>query len=421
MAEYKRKKRGALKSAPRFKKNKVKNRESVTNIEMRPQNAQKPQGMKVVKGKRLEQKRKIKLLTYTACILAVVFVICELIMPAGVFETLSNSFATLGTGKYPIELDSNDTVNVISEGSYYYVLTDKRLNAVSNSGKVIYSYEHGYENPVLKTSKTRALIFDQGKSKLSIFNLNGLQFSEDYKFEILNASISDNGTYALISNSSKYACEVNVYKKNGKLEYQWFSANEMINNVAVSKNGKKIAVSTLSSKVGGYNSKVSILNFKSANAEYTKEFENTIVYSIESSLAGGFSVLSENSYNYISWRGKNVTEYTNEYTANIQRNSPSGSVLVFNRESDKTDNRIVFFSKRGRKKAEIEFKGIITDITFKGNNFYCLSNTDLYVIDKEGKILGLATVGFGVQRITVNGQNRVAAVTDNTIVSIKIK
>ncbi len=423
MPDYKRKRRSGFKAAPKINKKRIKNKEINADIAMKPQSEEnKPQKMRVVKGKKLEQKRRVKAITYALSVLLAVVVFCELIMPAGVIETAANAVEVLGAGKYPIELESSDTLNIVSKGAYYYLLTDTKISAVSNSGKVIYSYIHGFENPVLKTSKTRAMVFDQGKKSLLIFSLSGLKTSLDFKEdEILNAAIGDDGSYAIVTKADNYAAAVNVYNKKDKLVYQWLSSEDMVNNVAISPNGKKIAISTLSSSVGNYDSKLLILNFKSANAEYTKDFKNTIIYSIDGVTKTGFVAVSEKNYNFISWKGKVITDYNNEYSANIMRCSAAGTVLVFNRESDKTDNRIAVFGKNGKLKIEITFKEIITDIALKGNSIYCLSDTSVCILDTKGNVVRKENGGFGIQRIAIIGQNKVACVTDNVISEIKLK
>lgn len=421
MAEYKRKQRKGFKSPPKMNKKKVKAKQEFNDIEMRPQNAPKPQKMRVVKGKKLEQKRRFKFVSYVIGAVACVLIACELILPAGLSDTVLNYTAVLGTGKYPIELDSSDTINVLHKNMYYYVLTDTKLYAVSNSGKVIYSYAHRFENPILKASKTRALLFDQGNSNVLIFNLKGLKSEITSKEKVLNATIGEDGSYALVTTADNYACSVKVYKKSNKLVYEWFSSEDMVNNVAISPNGKKIAVSAMSSQVGNYDSKISILNFKSANAEYSKEFKNTIIYSMDNVNFGGFAVVSENSYDFISWKGKNSSQYSNEYSVNMLRNCPSGTVIVFNRESDKTDNRIAVFSKNGKMKYQMEYSGIITDIALKGNNVYCLSDTNIFILDTKGNIVRQENAGFGVSRISITSQNKVAVITDNVISEIKLK
>lgn len=422
MPDYKRKHRSRFKAAPKVNKKRVRKEEYSNDIEMTP-HGEKPQKqkMRVVKGRKLEQKRNFKIFASAIGVLLIVFIICQLIIPAGIVETVSNSFAVMGAGKYPLELNSSDTLNVVSKGSYYYVLSDTEICAVSNSGKLIFSHTHGFEKPVLKTSSTRALVFDQGGTGALIFNLSGLKTTIKNEKEIINANIGENGSYALITPADNYVSSVSVYKKNNKLVYEWLSSNDMINSVALAPNGKKIAISTMSSNVGSYDSKVSILNFKSANSEYTKDFKNTIIYELDSASNSGFAVVTENSCDFISWRGKNITEYKNDYNSDMYRSFSSGKVMVLNRESDKTDNRIVVFSKNGKLKSQIQFKGVITDIAVKGNNIYCLSDTNVYILDIKGQVLRTAQGGFGAQRFAVIGQNKVAVITDNLITELKIK
>lgn len=423
MPEYRRKHRSRFKSAPKVNKKRIKNNSSFEEIKMTPAQKKLPsqKSMRVVKGRKVEQQRRVRgFLSFTAVAVTVV-IICQLLIPAGLFETVSNTLALLGSGSYPLELESSNTLNTVSKGNYYYVLTDTQINAFSNSGKRVYTYTHGFENPVLKTSKTRALVFEQGGNQALIFNLNNLKSEITTEKEIINAAIGDNGTYALVTDSDNYAAAVSVYKKNGALLYEWFSSENLINNVAVAPTGKKIAVSTFNSQVGQYNSKISVFNFKSATAEFEKTYENTVVYALDTTNASGFSVITSNNYNFISWSKFKVLEYKNEYSTSMFRVSKNGVLTVYNRENDKTDNRIAVFSSKGKLKKELEFKGIITDIALLNGQVYCITDTKAYILDDGGNAVRVSECGFGVVRMAVTGQNAIAAITDNTISKIKLE
>lgn len=424
MADYKRKRRSKFAFAPKVNKKRINKKAQNNDIEMSPLESEiiaPKKKMRVVKGKKLEQKERFRVFMSILAVVVLVIGVFQVIMPAGVFETVSNSLALLGRGTYPTPLDSGSTINVVSKGAYYYVLTDTEINAFSNSGKRLFSYAHGFENPVLKTSKTRALVFNQGGKKGLIFTHKGLKKAFEDTQEIVNAAIGDNGTYALVTTSGNYAAAVSVYKKDGSRLYEWFSAKDLVNNVAVSPNGKKIAVATLSSNVGHHNSKISILNLKSATPENQKEFSSTVIYSLDTTSSKGFSLVTSNGYNFISWNRFDILEYKNEYNTSIFRTSNGGVVVVYNRESDRTDNRIAIFSKNGKLKKEMEFKGIITDIALLSGHIYCISDTKAYILGDDGKVVRTAECGFGVVKMAVIGQNAIAAITDNEINKIKFK
>ncbi len=423
MADYRRKRRSAFTSAPKVDKKRIRGNKSKENIKMfsEDETPKVKKSMRVVKGKKLENRRRLKIGLISFSIIAAVVFLCQLIMPAGIIETTTNSLKVIGGGSYPISVESTDAVNTVSKNNYYYLLTNNSINAYSNAGKKIFSYTHGFENPVLKTSKTRAIVFEQDSNQALIFTLEGLKSTVEVKHKIKNAAVGDDGTYAFVTSADNYAAAVSVYKKNGELVYEWFSSKDLVNNIAISPNGKKIAVSTITSQIGSYNSKISVLDFKSSTPKFQKEYENTVVYGIDTTFKGGFSVLTANEYNFIKWSNFKLYEYKNEYSTAMFRAGNNGVAVVYNRENDKTDNRIAIFSSTGKLKKELEFKGIITDLALKNQHIYCISDTKAYILDNDGSFMRSADCGFGVERICPLGQSAMAVITDNAISKIKLE
>ena len=377
--------------------------------------------MRIVKGKKLEQRRRLRaLLTFTAGVV-ILCVILSLLLPVGIIESVGNLTAQFGPGSYPIELSGNETLNAIPHGGYYYVLTNSRINAISDSGKSIYSDVLGFENPILKTSATRALVFDQGGNAAFIYNLSKRTSSRQVDLTILTANISRCGTYAIVTQSPSYASTVSVYNKNDKLIYEWNSAEDIVNNVVLSPNGKKIAISLLNSSNGKYSSKVYVLDFNSATPIFKEEYTDTVVYTLDSTNNAGFSVVTANRHCFIKWSDYKRTEYTNEYEVSHFRAGSGRTLMVFSRASDRADNRVVVLSSSGNKEAEFNFSGIISDISLSGGHIYCISDTTVFLLDEQGKTIRKADCGFGGVRLAVLSTYTVAVITDHKIERIKLK
>lgn len=422
MAQYKKNRRSGFKLRPKMNKDRLKRSDLGEDIAMSSSHINKSQKkMKVVKGKKLETKRRIKVLSSVAGIITIVLVICQLCIPAGIIETLSNTVATIGSGSYPITLEGSSTLNVISKGLHYYVLTGNSIEAYSSGGKRIFTYSHGFENPVLKTSKTRAIVFGQNSNEALIFTLKGLKNTVETDQKIKTAAIGDDGSYALVTNAEGYAAKVSVYKKSGKLLYEWFSSQDLVNNVVLAPRGNKVAISTVSSAVGSYNSKLLVLDFKSSTPEFEKSYENTVIYTLDTSFMGGFSVLTDNRCDFIKWSNFKIREYKNEYSTAMFRSGSGGMAVVYNRESDKTDNRIAVFSKSGKLKYEFKLKGIITDFALKDGHIYTLQDNKINILANDGSIMRTADYGFGAVRICPFSQSVTTVITDNTINRIKLE
>lgn len=421
MPDYRKKRRSKFSTAPAPKKSKRKKSDENQDIIMGSSKPKLKSNMRVVKGKKLEQQRKFKVLLGFVAIVSAIFIIFQIALPAGVFEHIGNAFSLLGSGGYPIELESSDTINSVSRGSYYYVLSDTKITAYSNAGKELFSYVHGFEKPVLKTSRTRALVFNQGGNDVLIFNLNELKVSFTTERPILTAAISDSGVFGVVTDSDNYSSAVSIYSKKEKLIYEWYSSEGTVNNLAIAPNGKKIAVSVFTSEVGHYNSKLNVLKFDSADAVYSKEYNGTLIYTLDSFNSGGFSVLTSNNFECIKWSNYKLKKYSNDYNVSMLRSSSNANLVVFNRESDKTDNRIAIFNSRGELKSEVQYSGIINDVQISRGNIYCLTDTEVFLLNDDGEILRKADCGFGGVRIAVVNTNSVAVITDNKIEKIKLE
>lgn len=426
MPNYKKRRVNKLQGVGKtFKKKKHNIARESEDIVMTPMgNKKKSEGkgkMRVVKGKKLEQRRKFRIFISSVSFVAVVCIVLNFVLPMGLFENVQNLISQIGAGGYPIELDSNQTLNTVSRGSYYYVLTDTRLNAFTNGGKKVFSVAHGYENPIIKTSKTRVMVFNQGATELMIYNLADHKTTLKTKKNIITAAISDSGVYAVATKADNYASAVTVYNKRGKVIYEWFSSADTVNNIAISPNGKKIAVSVFNAEAGKFTSKINVFDYKSANPVYSEKIENSLVYGIDSTLSSRFAVLSNQGVKLIKWSNYKASEYKNDYGLSMFRAGPGGYVAVFNRDSDRSDNRVVVFSAYGKVKGEFNIKGILSDIQISSNHIYCISDTDIYIYNRDGKILWRGKCDFGARNLAVTGSNVVGIISDSNIQKVKLE
>ncbi len=375
---------------------------------------------RVVKGKKLEQKRRLKTIFTVFIALSLVGLLLHFILPVGIWENIENGWAMIGSGSYPITLDSTDTISAVPSGHVYYVLTNTRVNAFAKSGKKIFSDPHGFENPVLKISKTRALVFSQSGNRALIYNLRRQICSITTEDSIVTAALSDSGIFVLVTRADTYASSVYVYDKNGNRIYEWNSAADTVNQVEISPNGKKIAIAAFNAASGTYSSKISILNFKSATPEWSETTEGELIYELCGG-TGGFYAVTQNKVRFIHWSKGKKQEYENNYDMTFFRKSSGGAAAVFSRESDRTDNRIVLFSSKGALKAEWNFKGEISDIQVLSGHIYCMSDINVLLFGNDGEVLRQAECGFGAVKMMPLSTDHAAVISDSKIEQVALE
>lgn len=415
MPEYKRKKV----HTKRRKTVKPVIQKSAINIPMR-RNLKEKTGasdnsvIRVVRGKKGERKKKLYILASCVLSLVLILVIMSIALPVSLFESMQNLVLSMGGGTFPLDLSGTAVVDCVPNDNYYYVLTDTNVMAFTNGGKRIFSYVHGFSSPIISTSQTRAIVFDQGKNTAIIYNLSGIVDTIQCKDEIIAADIAKNGEYALVTNSDSYASTVSVYNRKGKSLYSINLAKDMVNNIDIASSGKKIAISTINGQSGKVQSSIRIYDFESADPVFNLDLGEDTVYDIENS-GRGFFVTTHNKMRYVRWSKPVVNEFDFDGEVSVIRHSNSGFLTVYNKTNDKSNNSVVLFANSGKKTSEFDIKSAIGDIRYSRGRVYTVGNNQISIFDKHGKLLRSDTCNFGAIKMAVVGSNAVCTINDNQI------
>lgn len=421
MPDYKRKK-------IRKKSTQKKERKQLDNdIVMKPNKRKRSRGivpeneMKVVRGAKYNRFIRNKFLIYIISFFALIYFLFYLILPVGVYENVVNTTALFGTGKYPIEISGNDIINCVSQGNHYYVLTDTSITAYSNNGKILLNGMHGFSNPILSTSSVRSIVYDQGGKTIYVYNLGGLIKKIETKHEIITASISNDGSIAVATHSDSYESVVSVYDKNFKQIYAWNSAIDIINNVLLNNSGKQLAISTFNATGGQFTSKMMILNItvESADPLHTVDLSNSLVLSMMN-VGKGVSIITENSCKFVHWKKFTTNDITSNGQINFVRKGDNGVLLVFNRANDRRDNTIILVSKQGVKSKEFTVNSFINDIQYSKGRVYYINDTNINILDGEGKLLRYGVCDYGAEKFAILSSNTTAVITDTNIIKTDI-
>ncbi len=376
--------------------------------------------IKVVRGAKYKRQKRRNAFLVFVFVVAIIYTVLSLVLPAGLYENIVNFTSLIGHGSYPAEIHGSTVLNTVSNGSYYYVLTDTNITAYTNSGKTVLNDMHGFSNPIISVSSTRALVYDQGGKTVYVYNLGGKIHTIETDNEIITAGISRCGAFAVATHSESYTSVANVYDKDGKQIYTWNSAKDIINNVLLNTAGNKLAVTTLNVISGQYYSKMMILNFESADPLHTAELGSSIVLSLENT-GKGISLIATDKYKFIHWSKFSSNEVTASGEMNMLRRSKNGLLLVFNRVNDRSDNTVILISNKGEKTKEFKINNIITDIQYAKSRIYYISDTEVNILDRDGNQLGYGYCNYGTQKFAVIASNAVATVSDSEIIKTNIE
>ena len=157
--------------------------------------------------------------------------------------------------------------------SYNKELVIATQNEVSlynvSSGRELYSYSVSYENPKIVASDSLFIVYDLGNNRFSVYNKIGRIFDEqDCEYAIVNAAVSDSGRFCISTKSRESSTCVMVYNKKCKMIGR-YENNRHASDVALSSDGKYLAISTLTAENATFNSVLSVYKIDGAELVYT--------------------------------------------------------------------------------------------------------------------------------------------------------
>lgn len=263
---------------------------------------------------------------------------------------------------YPVSAD-----NVL--GIYPYVdgvtvLTGNSVAYIDNSGNLMNTNIHSYASPVLKTAGKNLILYDKGSSDLRIEKNTVVYKTLKFDAEIGNADISPNGTYAYVLNSDGgYQSHLFIYSYKGKKLFEW-GGSDYVTDIALSKNGKYIALSLLSVNNAEYSGKVLCFELKKTEAVFSLDFPSEAVYDVEFISAKTVAFLSDSGTYTVNTKGE--LEEREKYSANELNHtfiSPNGlGVIALNLYGNEKNAQILFFDKKFKNHYERNYAQAVTGV-----------------------------------------------------------
>ena len=432
MAEYKKKKIKRSKKAPKntyveeikmepSKKKTVSNKKTQISTEKEtPKKKKKPTSVKqskinVIRGnKPLKRKRNAKIVAVIFLIVAF-FALISILLPTGIIDAVSNSFALIGKGDgYDVKLGGNTLSNVVDMGNSYITVTTTDIRGYNHTGKSIFTYLHGYDIPIVKASASRFMLYGQGENQYGIYNLSNKLFEGEAANEILAGYISRSGTFAIATLSDSYTSEVSVYNKNNEIIYTWYCADYIINDVLLDNDGDTLVLSAFNAVNGKFVSKIYVIKFNSATPIRIFDY-NDLILSLSSKNSAYFSAIFEKNVEYFNWRNFALQSYSFENNVSYFDSTANHNVIVTARNANKGDNTITVFNGRGKQKHQFSFDTEILDISVRGRYIYILSNNEVSIYNYQGGRIKSSPTNFGANYIVSIGNLKAAVFSDNFI------
>ncbi len=388
-------KRNNLSAAPKHRDIRIASAKRADKVQKAP--ADKTEFKLILGGKleKLKERKKTLIFSGAVVVAALTLLIAALVTPASLLELTQNNITTWGSGEgMPVQVNGARTLGMQSRNGTVFVLTDTRVSAFNSSGKQTQIIHHGYSNPELYISDSRTLVYDRGGTKLRVDTLNTNIANKTLSQKIVTATLSDSGRVGVITEGEKSPSQLVVSDKTFSEFSAWVSSDRLT-AVALSRNGKKAAVSAVVSEAGIFKSTVYLLDISADSISQigSLEFSGIPIVTLET-VGNRCVAVGTDTVISFDFDGGNRIEKKVDYLKSVNFESKN-RVLISNNPSNNVQQTQIFLTdKTLTEKLSVTVSGNIDYACVADDGVAVISNHMLIMYDETGKEINRQSIGY---------------------------
>lgn len=291
----------------------------------------------------------------------------------------------------------------VNSVSYTYEEQDLVLSyrggiaAVSKSGVEIYSpdgarlldEEMDMASPRAAASRKYLVTFDFGRTEFSVMNTYAALYRGETEFPIYMARAADTGHFAFVTSASDHLSHVLLYDGNFNL-IQRFRKSDAVVGMALSENGKYIALLSLATTDGEPCAVVSLYRIGEQTPSFTVSLMGELPVALDFTGNRALSVLTDAGLRVYSTEGTLRGEVAFagrlvDYCANEQ-----GCAVVLEQNTLVPHSRVILLDKRGKLRYDGVLEQRVTALSLAGDSAMLLSGEQIFAVDEKQGVRSIA-------------------------------
>ena len=255
---------------------------------------------------------------------------------------------------YPYTLEAYQTRHIAMIGRDPLVLTRESCTVLDGSADTVQVASLPCADSRAVIRNGRALIYSNTTGSLVMLSRSRQLLRQDVLSGVATAALAANGSYATVTAGEKSRSTVQVFNRRQALQFRWDCAQERISSVALSDNGKLVAVLAVGAENAEIYTRLLLFRTDGSAPLLEQRYPGTLMLKVLFTSAGRLVAVGDNQTVALTRKGDKVTVLT--YTAdslNDVETDDSGDVLLCYDALGGAKATVVRLNAKGKKTCEI--------------------------------------------------------------------
>ena len=282
-----------------------------------------------------------------------------------------------------ISISYDDTSSFFMLYNDLAVVSNTGCELYSFSGNKLFSYDHSYSNAAFTANGSNFLVYDTKGKELAVYTPVSNILKKTLEYDVKSAYINSLGYFSVVNSEKTYRSGVIVFSPEGNEMFRWMSPDKYVLSTALNANASLLACASVYNKSGAFSSELIVYDVTTGEKKHSVTLNDAMAMKIGYAKNDSrIFVLTDSKYicydkdmNLIGAAeyNKNNAKFFKEYDDCFiiaQNNNLSGSSMTL--YAYDYDGKLLF---------EYNTDTRITDISYRDNTLYVLSQDKLSVYD----------------------------------------
>lgn len=336
---------------------------------------------------------------------------------AGLQDSMTNQ-----SGGYPIDISGANMTAIAKADNYIVTIGDSYLTYYDHNGGEANRYPCTYSSALMRTAGQYVLLAEQNGTRLQLSTRSAIQIEMTADTRIISAAVCATGRFAVLTQSGQgYSVKVTVYDRNGEEIYSR-SRQPLATAVALSPNGKEVALLSVQANSGVFTSTLDTFPLAGGQTEanYTCSHADTLFYRLEYLNNDVLAAISEEGILFADTRSEAPAYFSTDNERVLSAVTTGGGVAVALRPYGATaDGRVAVLDTAAKQLSSTDFVGEYRHLSTDGSRYMLLTDTTAQLFTAAGGSKSAAVEADGKSavidsnRAIVLGLNTISAYTLN--------
>lgn len=308
---------------------------------------------------------------------------------SGIKDGAKNFFYGFRRGSgYPYRINSSTVKSMGVLNGDLVILKDDCTVSLNGTAKEIKNEKHTYATPVMDIKGNRILLYDRGGTRYRTETRTGIvhegRLEDDEKIITAAMGKSDNMAFGTLSDSSMSRLTV-ISSNNKKKEFVWNCADSVIDAVALSDNGKRVAAATIGSKDGKPYSKVTVFDIKGGKPAVL-ELPGATVLDMNFMSGDTLAIVCDEKFVvFRNLKESETVEYGSSSLVDFDFANNGTAILVLSEYGSMNSQKMVCYGKNGKVTGEVRYSVPVKSLYVSGNRIAVLTRDSAITYNTKGK------------------------------------